>query len=104
MVKAYKVVSWLMFAKEEFVRALILLLLRSLRRKRTQLIVSFRISHTSEMLFSLFYWSRKTTDRRGGGGIVKHLHQLQIFEGGKLFWHDAKLVAVQVPAERGSHG
>ena len=42
--------------------------------------------------------------KEGMNGRQEHSHQLQILEGGELFWHHAKLVAVQVPAEREGHG
>lgn len=55
MVKTYNVVSWLMFAKEEFVKVLILLLLRSLRRKQT------RTQHNWPFALNITYFLESTT-------------------------------------------
>lgn len=70
-----------MLAKDELVRELILLLLRSLKgifKKFTILMCTVR--------------QRRQTD--------KHLHQLQVFEGRQVLWHNTELVSIQIPEQR----
>lgn len=75
----YSVVSWLMFAKDELVRELILLLLRSLRRK----------------------WKRRKLTVELHGDTTRpaerDLHQLEVFEGGQFLWYRTELVSIQIP-------
>lgn len=69
-----------MLAKDELVRVPILLLLKSLDRKKK---------------------SESPCRRRGAqtGRADENLHQLQVFEAGQLLGDDAERVSIQVPGE-----
>lgn len=69
-----------MLAKDELVRELILLLLRSLKSRKEGLDLYIEFAQSKQ----------KGTQR-------KHLHQLQILVGRQLLWHNTKLVSIQVP-------
>ena len=85
----YRVVSWLMLEKDELVRELILLLLRSLGEKKKNV--------KRRKLAVLMYtvrWRRRTGE---------NLHQLEVFEGRQFLWHDTELVSIQIPERGGTN-
>lgn len=81
-IRTYRVVSWLMLAKDELVRELTLLLLRSLKRNE-------------RCIISLYYSAQRDRGQRK----KKDLHQLQIFEGRQFLWHNTELVSIQISEE-----
>lgn len=76
-----------MLEKDELVRELILLLLRSLEEKTLK----------GHKLAVLMYTVRRR--RRTG----ENLHQLEVFEGRQFLWHDAELVPIQIPEQGGTN-
>lgn len=70
-----------MLEKDELVRELILLLLRSLKGKDGEVTTSaspVRLCRRSD----------------------KHLHQLEVFEARQFLRHDSELVSIQIPEQR----
>ena len=79
-----------MLEKDELVRELILLLLRSLGEKKKKNVKRRKLA----VLMYTVRWRRRTGE---------NLHQLEVFEGRQFLWHDTELVSIQIPERGGTN-